>query len=217
MAYETPLNGRRNGQLSAVLLALDRSWRELVERSLAEAGITLVGEAESPARAVKLVERHHPQMLVAEVDLEVDDETAVLRRFKEQDSDLRIIVVADSDEADRVAAAFEAGAVAYVVKSSRQEGLELAIRQAFHHSVFLATDRRVPAADRSSTTSTKLTPRERETLEAVATGLSNAEVARGLCVTEQTVKFHLANIYRKLDVPGRAAAVRWVESNGISA
>jgi DNA-binding CsgD family transcriptional regulator len=60
-----------------------------------------------------------------------------------------------------------------------------------------------------------LTRRELEILRLVADGHSNAQLARMLWVTEQTVKFHLSNIYRKLDVANRTEASRWAQLNGV--
>ena len=60
-----------------------------------------------------------------------------------------------------------------------------------------------------------LTKREREILQLVAEGHSNSQLARMLWVTEQTVKFHLSNIYRKLDVANRTEASRWAQIHGL--
>ena len=60
-----------------------------------------------------------------------------------------------------------------------------------------------------------LTPREREILRLVAEGGTNVEVARKLWVTEQTVKFHLSNVYRKLNVSNRTEAGRWAHAHGL--
>ena len=62
-----------------------------------------------------------------------------------------------------------------------------------------------------------LTKRELEILQLVAEGHSNSQLARMLWVTEQTVKFHLSNIYRKLDVGNRTEASRWAQLNGLLA
>ncbi len=63
----------------------------------------------------------------------------------------------------------------------------------------------------------ELTRRELELLPLVAEGYSNAQLASMLWVTEQTVKFHLSNIYRKLDVSNRTEASRWAQLNGLLA
>jgi DNA-binding CsgD family transcriptional regulator len=62
-----------------------------------------------------------------------------------------------------------------------------------------------------------LTTREREILRLVAEGHSNNQLARMLWVTEQTVKFHLSNVYRKLDVSNRTEASRWAQVHGLLA
>ena len=115
-------------------------------------------------------------------------------------------------------AAFDAGAVAAVSRTSRREDIALAVRQAFEPSIYLAhafvtsparaqPDPRGPGGE--------LTKREREILQLVAEGYSNGRVARLLWVTEQTVKFHLSNIYRKLEVGNRTEASRWAQRNGL--
>jgi DNA-binding CsgD family transcriptional regulator len=62
----------------------------------------------------------------------------------------------------------------------------------------------------------KLTPREREILQLVAEGYSNAQLARMLWVSHETVKFHLSNIYDKLEVRNRTEATRWAHVHGVA-
>jgi DNA-binding NarL/FixJ family response regulator len=120
-----------------------------------------------------------------------------------------------------VDAALAAGAVAYVVKTAHADDVAAAIRQSFEHSVYLAAGRPVasarPPARRAepSEDTAGLTRRELEILRLVAEGHSNAHLARMLWVTEQTVKFHLSNIYRKLDVANRTEASRWAQVQGL--
>ena len=118
------------------------------------------------------------------------------------------------------------------MKSVRPEDLASAIRQCFVHSVFFAP---APAGLRDVSSTARddprrpkavpaledavqaladngvhpLTRREREILTLVSEGLQNADIAQQLWITEQTVKFHLTNIYRKLGVSNRTQASRW--------
>ena len=86
------------------------------------------------------------------------------------------------------------------------------------HSIYLAGTRLTPAPPVAQLDdSPGLTRRELEILQLVAEGHSNAELARMLWVTEQTVKFHLSNIYRKLDVANRTEASRWAQLRGLLA
>jgi DNA-binding NarL/FixJ family response regulator len=106
--------------------------------------------------------------------------------------------------------------VAFVVKKAHPDDLAVAVRQAYEHSIFLPgwTSETEPAfADRPD--HPDLTRRELEILRLVAEGHSNADVAKMLWVTEQTVKFHLSNIYRKLAVGNRTEASRWAQVHGL--
>jgi len=125
-------------------------------------------------------------------------------------------VLSDRADAREIDDALAAGASTFVVKTAHPDDLGAAVRQTFEHSVYLAGGRAVaqprprdiePAAD--------LTRRELEILRLVAEGHSNAGLAKMLWVTEQTVKFHLSNIYRKLDVANRTEASRWAQLHGI--
>ena len=115
-----------------------------------------------------------------------------------------------------------AGAWAYVLKSAEPDDIAVAVRQAFVHSIHFT--RTLESADPGWGSAARspdepavsvLTRREREILALVAEGHSNAAMAKRLWVTEQTVKFHLSNIYRKLDVPNRTAATRWAHEHGL--
>ena len=118
-----------------------------------------------------------------------------------------------------VDAALAAGASAYIVKTAHPDDVASAVRQAFEHSVYLpgmAEDTRGPATRLPSRQIPGgLTRRELEILKLVAEGHSNATLARMLWVTEQTVKFHLSNVYRKLEVTNRTEASRWAQVNGL--
>jgi DNA-binding NarL/FixJ family response regulator len=131
-------------------------------------------------------------------------------------------VLSSASDPAHIDAAFAAGAVAYVLKTAHQDDIRVAIRQAFEHSVFVRTP---TVAEGAGTTAiakpvasdvvAALTKRELEILRLVAEGHSNSQLARILWVTEQTVKFHLSNIYRKLDVANRTEASRWAQLHGL--
>ena len=103
-----------------------------------------------------------------------------------------------------------------MLKTAQPEDLASAIRQAFD------LDLPRPRAQRQARRTAQLheggadlTVRELEILQLVAEGQSNSEMARRLWVTEQTVKFHLSNIYRKLNVSNRTQASRWAQVHGL--
>ncbi len=209
-----------NGSLTAVVHDPYPLWHEAVERLLVRSGITVVGKASTPETALALVGEHSPDVFLTEIELAEGalDGVACLRKAVGGSPTLKAIVLSGSDDIDDIEAAFEAGAAAYVVKTSSSEDLEAAVRQAFAHSVYFAGRRtqHQPAPGRGRNGSSHgLTQRELETLRLVSEGKSNAEVARALWVTEQTVKFHLSNVYRKIGVPNRTAAARWAQAHGL--
>ena len=107
------------------------------------------------------------------------------------------------------------------MKTAHPDDVASAVRQAFDHSVYLAGSPRpigggaAPAQAPAAESPVGLTRRELEILRLVAEGHSNSQLARMLWVTEQTVKFHLSNIYRKLGVANRTEASRWAQLNGL--
>ena len=145
------------------------------------------------------------------------DGITCISQARERISGLRAVVLSSHTDAAYIDRALGVGAAAYVVKSAHPDDLASAIRQAFNHSVFFAGSRPAPAAELNPPTAETLdlTRREQEILKLVAEGHSNAKLAKMLWVTEQTVKFHLSNVYRKLGVSNRTEAARWAQVNGL--
>jgi DNA-binding NarL/FixJ family response regulator len=199
-------------RLTAIILDQDPIYLEVVEQALKRLEIRVVGKATMPERALTLAVERKPDLLVADIetgDSEIEG-ISCLRQAQEHVPHLKMIVLSASDDRDRMAAAFVAGASAYVYKRSHPDDFVAAIRQLFEHSIFFAHDRLRMTPDEQVWP--PLTRRETEILQLVAEGKPNPEVARTLWVTEQTVKFHLSNIYRKLGVSNRTAAARWAHA-----
>jgi two-component system response regulator DevR len=204
----------------AVLVDQHPLWLETVEQLLGRIGVKVVGKATRPSRALVLVDELLPDLLVTEIkmpDGEIDGITLVRQAVK-RSPDLKPLVLSMYDDQQHIEASFTAGAVAYVLKTAHPDDLASAIRQAFDHSIYLAgarpgTVHPEPIVDDAP----GLTRRELEILQLVAEGHSNAQLAKMLWVTEQTVKFHLSNIYRKLDVSNRTEASRWAQLRGLLA
>jgi DNA-binding NarL/FixJ family response regulator len=210
----------QNNSRTAVLLDPHPLWLDAVEQILNRNGFTVAGKATTTDEALQLVADNEPDMLVTEIELgSADgDGLACLRRARELVPTLRPIVVSRYDDPEHIEEALEAGAHAYVIKTAHRDDLASAIRQAFDPSVYLARGHSAPpprAAAEEIDDSVGLTRRELEILQLVAEGHSNAQLGRMLWVTEQTVKFHLSNIYRKLDVSNRTEASRWAQVHGL--
>jgi NarL family two-component system response regulator LiaR len=205
---------------TAVVLDQHPIWLEAVEVILERIGVEVLGKTTDPDYLIELVDRHTPDVLVTSIELAHDgiDGLSCLRLARERQPSLKAIVLSAYDDSGHIDAALAAGAVAYVIKSAHPDDFAAAIRQSFEHSVFMAgapAAAPTPELHEVDTDDCGLTRRELEILRLVAEGHSNAQLAKMLWVTEQTVKFHLSNIYRKLDVANRTEASRWAQVQGL--
>jgi DNA-binding NarL/FixJ family response regulator len=149
------------------------------------------------------------------------DGLTTLSQLKKDYPDLKVIILSMFEEPDHINEALEKGASGYVVKSINPLDLPSTIRQVVEGTVYHpgvagglgAGTSGAPAKPASPPAG--LTERELTILRLVAEGLSNLDIASKLYVTEQTVKFHLSNIYRKLGVGNRTEATRYAYRNGL--
>jgi DNA-binding NarL/FixJ family response regulator len=212
------------GALEAVVLDPHPIWLDAIEMVLGRIGATIVLKTSSSSEAVAAIERCEPRLLTLELDTPPGepDGFEVMRRASTLAPSLRAIVLSRHHDPAHIDAALAAGAAAYIVKTAHPDDVASAVRQAFDHSVYLAGVPRsvggpLPPESQSAGAGRPggLTRRELEILRLVAEGHSNSQLARMLWVTEQTVKFHLSNIYRKLGVANRTEASRWAQVNGL--
>jgi two-component system response regulator DevR len=206
---------------TALLVDEHPLWLEAVARVLDRIDVTVVASTTSPENGLALLAEHAPELLVIGLDGHESDVDALafLRSARAQLPAVRAIVLSAYRDSQRIEAALQSGAVAYVVKTVEGEDLAYAMRQAFTHSVYVAPTTAVAAQSWPGLDGgpNLVTRREAEILCLVAEGHSNAEVARMLWIAEQTVKFHLSNIYRKLNVSNRTEASRWAQLHGLLA
>jgi DNA-binding NarL/FixJ family response regulator len=190
----------------AVVFDRHRLFRDAVESILNARGITIAAKATSADDAIAQIEAHGADLLIVGLAQasESDGAAALIRRAIAGRPGLNVIVLSGAD-ADVAGKIFDAGAAAFISKSGSHEDIGFAIRQTYKPSIHFAPRK---AAETPAAAETSLTERELEILRLVAKGRSNAEVASALWVTEQTVKFHLSNVFRKLGVSNRTQASR---------
>ena len=142
----------------------------------------------------------------------------LIRNIREETDDVGIIVLAVQLTGEWLHRAFEAGATGAISKAVHPSALATLVREALSgHIVHPLTsvagekvEKEQPAPEHST-----LTDRELQILQLVAAGATNGEIARQLWITQQTVKFHVSNIYRKLDVANRTEACHYAHVNGL--
>jgi DNA-binding NarL/FixJ family response regulator len=194
-------------------------WLDTIQQVVEPMQIRVLAKATRSSRALTFVSERAPDLLITGIRMPEGemDGISLIREALQLAPTMKAIVLSMYEDRAHVEAAFAAGAFAYVLKGANPDDLRSAIRQAFEPSVFLASDfmsgSREPVE--KGPVDAGLTRRELEILQLLAEGHSNADLAKMLWVTEQTVKFHLSNIYRKLGVANRTEASRWAQLNGL--
>jgi DNA-binding NarL/FixJ family response regulator len=176
--------------------------------------LELVGEATDGEQAIALARELDPDVILMDVRMPNLDGVEATRRLAEAGMRARVLVLTTFDLDEYVYAAIRAGASGFLLKDVEPADLVDAIRVvAAGNSLFgpAATERLVArfaaAEPLPSESLDSLTEREREILQLVASGLSNAEVAKRLYLSETTIKSHVSSVLRKLGVRDRVQAV----------
>ncbi len=173
-----------------------------VERVLTHLGIEVSGRTTTVGRIVDLVDEQDPDLLVLGLGVVDEEVQRLLRVVHGSRPRLRVVLISGKDPGN-ARAAFAAGVDAYCTRAASADDLAGAVRQSFERSLYLP-----PIEGRADA----LTRREAQVLQLLAEGRTNAEIARTLWVTPETVKFHLSNAYRKLGVANRTEASRWARA-----
>ncbi|WP_327289795.1 response regulator transcription factor [Streptomyces sp. NBC_01198] len=193
---------------------------------LTAAGIEVVGEAADGAEAVDAVRRTRPDLVLMDIRMPgLDGLEATRRILTGAAADPRVVILTTFDLDQYVYAALAAGASGFLLKDVTPEYLVAAVRLVRAGDALLApaitrrlVERFAAVGGRGSTVHrdlAALTPRELEVLRMLAGGLSNAELARGLGVSEATVKTHVTRILSKLGLRDRAQAVVAAYESGL--
>ena len=188
----------------------------------AHAEFLVVGEAESGAEAVKLAEQHIPDVVLMDLIMPEMDGVEATRQVKNISPRSQIVVLTSYHDDEHIFPALEAGATSYLLKDIDMEELAEAIRRSARGEVTLHP--RVAARILQELHGTKrdeinpfteLTKREMEVIKLIANGLSNAEIAEQLVISDHTVKGHVSNIFSKLHLADRTKAAVYAWQKGV--
>jgi two-component system nitrate/nitrite response regulator NarL len=176
----------------------------------------VVGEAMSAEEGVVLATSLKPDLVLMDLNMPGSSGLDALKQIKESGVDTQVIMLTVSDAEQDFIKAVRAGAEGYLLKDSEPEEILEKLRQAARgESVFteslmnilleaMRDDNRAPPAD-----DVGLTARERQILRLIATGRSNKKIARELNISDGTVKVHVKNLLRKLNLQSRLEAAIW--------
>jgi DNA-binding NarL/FixJ family response regulator len=165
----------------------------------------IAGVASSGADLIALAERTEPDLVLLDVELPDADGIEVLRALQRLANPPQVVMFSGHEKSELVDEAFRAGASAFICKRIDPWDLPAALRQAVDPTLFQPLRLNPVVARRQA--DADLTERELEILDALAGGLTNNQIAQRLWLSEQTVKFHLSSVYRKLGVSSRTEAV----------
>ena len=192
----------RGGPGDVVILDEHPIWVDALEKILSDAGIRVVGKATTPETALQLVCSKQPDALLAPLVLDNSEMEALelLGRARERRPGLLLVVFASHDSGFHLSAAASARAEAYLPKTVPAAKVVETVRAC------LRGERR--PAKNGDVAHPALTRRELEIVTLAARGHTNAQIAERLWITRWTVKYHLANAYKKLGVSNRTQAAR---------
>jgi DNA-binding NarL/FixJ family response regulator len=213
------------------LIVDDQSMIRVGIRAILEsqADITVVGEAENGQLGVQRCRSLRPDVVLMDVRMPVLDGLAATRELlgpnRAGDHTPRILMLTTFDLDDYIYAALQAGASGFILKDNEPEDLLRAVRVVAGGEALLAPSitRRLienfvearPRRPAGTTALNALTDREREVLRLLALGMSNAEIAAGLFISEQTTKTHVSRILQKLNLRDRVQAVVFGYETGL--
>jgi DNA-binding NarL/FixJ family response regulator len=199
-----------------------RGFRLILE---AEPDIEVVAEAEDGQQAIEAVRRHRPAVVLMDIQMPgLDGLEATRRILADADSPTRVLILTTFERDDYVFQALQLGASGFLLKTAPPEDLITAVRVVARGEALLSPSvtrrviqevtrhhRQAPHAAELE----RLTQRELEVLRLVAEGLTNAEIAARLYVSEATVKTHTSNILSKLGLRDRVEAVIFAYKHGL--
>jgi NarL family two-component system response regulator LiaR len=172
--------------------------------------LEMVGEAESGEEGVARAALYQPDVILMDLVMPGMDGVATTRAIRQKYPNIQIVALTSFKDDNLVQGALQAGAIGYLLKNVTASELANAIRSANARRMTLSSEAAqvlVQATTQPVIASDDLTDREREVLALMVEGLNNNEIADRLVVSPSTVKFHIANIFMKLGVENRVAAV----------
>ncbi len=209
-----------------VLIADDHSlMRQGLKQILElENDIEVIAQASNGTEAVKLARELQPDVILMDINMPEVSGLQAIKELKERKSPSRIIVLTIHEDREYLFKTLQMGAEGYVLKDAEPSVLIEAIRTVYKGQNYIQSNmttelvkefNRVTLRDKDKGEKKKLTAREIEVLELIAEGMINKEIAKQLYISEKTVKNHVSNIFKKLNVSDRTQAAIYAFKHNI--
>ncbi len=187
-----------------------------------QSDIQVIAEAADGNEAVERAREFKPDVILLDLMMPEKDGLSAIGEIKREQPDARILVLTSYFEDDQVFPAIKAGALGYLLKDSSPQELLHAIRDiargqsALHPAIALKVIRELNHPSDLPPTADPLTARELEVLTLLGQGMSNAEIATRLTISERTVGTHISNILSKLHLASRTQAALYALKQGLA-
>lgn len=207
-----------------VMIADDHSMvREGIKQLLELDGdIVVVAEASNGKQCLELLDENRTDVLLLDINMPDMNGLQVLKHLREEKKRVKVLILTIHNEIEYLVKAVEIGVDGYVLKDSNSSVLKKAIYSVYDGETFiqqeLAPLLKVKLDERNTINnniSDLLTKREVEVLKLIAEGLFNKEIAFNLAISEKTVKNHVSNIFRKINVSDRTQAAVYAIKNNL--
>lgn len=206
-----------------VMIADDHSLiREGIKQLLEfDGSIQVVSEASNGVECLDKLENHIPDILLLDINMPEKNGLEVLDEIKKKDYDIKVLILTVHNELEYLLKAVDIGVDGYILKDSESAELKRAIQSIMsgenyiQASLIPALNNRLANRDIDKDKIDSLTSRELEVLIQVANGMINKEIATNLKISERTVKNHVSNIFKKIDVSDRTQAAVFAIKNNI--
>ena len=179
------------------------------------AGLKVIGRVDGRVPAGSALANSQPEVILVDEMQSADNALERIRECRELVPSASILLLTMRMDDAWIGQALAAGVDACLSKSANLASLGTLIREVVNRNIISSIPPAAASGRPSLPGNEELTAREYEILELVADGLTNARIGQKLWVTEQTVKFHLSNVYRKLDVANRTEASRYAHVHGL--
>jgi DNA-binding NarL/FixJ family response regulator len=206
-ASTTPEVSPQQREITCLIVDDHEVVREGLRLALSRAPhIRVIGEASDGETAVTLVERRRPDVVIMDVRMPGMDGLAATKLLTDRNPDVCVLIFTAYSERSLLSRGLESGAKGYILKEAPHQTLLRAIEKVAHGEGYV-DPALMPAFLSGKERDDMLTGREREILQLLADGMSNADVAAKLFISQETVKSHVRHILAKLEADTRTHAV----------